>query len=141
MVLIRIETNRRPTLTLTLTNRPSRTPRTTLRSRSTTRTKSTRTSSRRAWRRSSKPNPNPDPNPNPNPNPNPSPNPDPNPNQVIKTFRQRGTGGDALFVKIDHGKDELQLEDNLHGTTVDAARWKAPALLAMRQRTTLASWG
>ena len=98
-----------------------------------------RTSSRRAWRRSSKPNPNPDPNPNPNPNPN--PDPDPDPDQVIKTFRQRGTGGDALFVKIDHGKDELQLEDNLHGTTVDAARWKAQAPLAMRQRAAPVSWG
>lgn len=40
--------------------------------------------------------------------------------KVIKTFRQRGTGGDALLVKIDHGKDELQLEENLHGTTVEA---------------------
>ena len=46
--------------------------------------------------------------------------------RAIKTFRQRGTGGDALVVKIDHEQDELQLEENLRGTTVDAARWKVP---------------
>jgi len=40
--------------------------------------------------------------------------------RAIKTFRQRGTGGDALVVKIDHEQDELQLEENLRGTTVEA---------------------
>ena len=29
----------------------------------------------------------------------------------VKKFRQRGTGGDALFIRIDHEKNELQARD------------------------------
>ena len=39
--------------------------------------------------------------------------------KVIKNFRQRGTGGDALLVKIEHAQDELQIEDHVRGTSVE----------------------
>jgi len=30
----------------------------------------------------------------------------------VKAFRQRGGGGDAMLIKIDHAKDELQIEEH-----------------------------
>ena len=40
--------------------------------------------------------------------------------KAVKVFRQRGSGGDALVVKIDHELDELQIEANIKGTNVEA---------------------
>ena len=37
----------------------------------------------------------------------------------IKKFRQKGTGGDALIIKIDHDVDELQIEQTLKETSVE----------------------
>jgi len=38
----------------------------------------------------------------------------------IKRFRQRGSGGDALIVKIEHELNELQVEHEFTGTTLEA---------------------
>uniref|UniRef100_A0A7S3AKH9 ADF-H domain-containing protein n=1 Tax=Haptolina ericina TaxID=156174 RepID=A0A7S3AKH9_9EUKA len=37
----------------------------------------------------------------------------------IKKFRQRGTGGDAFLIKIEHEHNELRIEEEFHGTTLE----------------------
>jgi len=37
----------------------------------------------------------------------------------VKKFRQRGTGGDALIIKIEHDLNELQIEHEMTGISVE----------------------
>lgn len=39
--------------------------------------------------------------------------------KAVKTFRQRGTGGDALLIKIDHEADLLRIDEQFKGKSVE----------------------
>ena len=39
--------------------------------------------------------------------------------KAVKTFRQRGTGGDALLIKIDHEADLLRVDEQFKGKSVE----------------------
>jgi len=38
----------------------------------------------------------------------------------VKAFRQRGQGGDALIIKIDHEQGLMQIEETFKGSTIEA---------------------
>ena len=38
---------------------------------------------------------------------------------VLKEFRQRGAGGDTLFIQIDHTANELQIEEHARGWSLE----------------------
>ena len=53
----------------------------------------------------------------------------------VKAFRQRGTGGDALFIKINHELNQVLIEEECKGLAdVEAGRVRLGGAEASRSR-------